>query len=725
MKLTWRFVLLITSLLLSVAVSATFGLHALDRLDRALDSVVKTDMERLLAITHTRRLFRSLVVLERDYLLSTSAKERDGIERKMQSTDQELQAQMAKYARLMPAGDASALSEIRGVRARWLQLDAKVIILAKQGSADAVPLAALHAKDPVSWESVIGDLVKANEKRLEREVASTHSTFVATRATLIAASLLAALVAAGLGTVIFLGIRGNLHTVYELNTKLEHKVKARTESLAERERSLRLVLDSTGDGIMGVDREGKLTGSTSAAATDWFGEVVPGENASSYLFAGDASGEALFRLGLGQLLDDILPWQVALDQMPRRLLRGEQILDLSYKPVTGDESLALLVLARDVTARVHSEHAEAEARERQGLVAKLLLDKHGFGNFVRDVERMIHALGHEEDAVIARRVLHTLKGNVAVYGLGTMARLCHKIEDRLAEAGGLPSELEVAALGKHLRDKLKGIEEFLTGLGRNVYEVPTEEHAALVQSLLDRKDYPELLEMVEVWTWPRSVERLSRLRSEAEYLSKRLGKQLRVEIEHNDVRLPDSYLEQFWPTLTHVMRNAIDHGIESPEERARTGKAAEGKLWLRTSLVGAELCLEIEDDGAGIDMQAIRRAARERKVAVHEDSSDIDLIFCDGVSTRTDTTELSGRGVGLSATRDACEACGGSVEVHSQRGHGARFTFYFRRPVVDGAALAAKRERRWKFAVEAMRDDAASVTMRKVMPVRKLERVKA
>lgn len=701
MKLTWRFIMLIAALLASVAASATFGLRALNHLDGALDGVVKGDMERLLAITHTRRLFRSMVVLERDYLLSSSADERALLERKLGTTNQELLAQLNKYARLMPASDAAAIADIRGVRERWLEINARVLSAGKVGSSEAVTLSGLHAKDPVSWETVIGGLVKANEQRLSHEVAGTHQTYLGARATLLGASALAALVAAGLGSVIFLGIRSNLQQVYEFNANLETKVQTRTLALAEREQSLRLVLDSTGDGIVGVDKSGELAGSASAAATHWFGVATPGAPAAGYLFAGDPQGEALFKLGLGQLLDDIMPWQVAVDQMPRRLLRGELILDLSYKLVPSDDKLALLVVARDVTARVHSEHAEQEARERQGLVAKLLLDKHGFSSFVRDAEHLLATLDGETDAVLAQRALHTLKGNVAVYGLSTMARLCHKIEERLADSGGLPLELEVAGLKKHLRDNLRGIEDFLTNLGRDVYEVPSVEHAALVQSLVDRKDYPELLQMVEVWTWPRASERLSRLRAEAEYLAKRLGKQLRVVVEHNDLRLPEGYLEQFWPTLTHVLRNAVDHGVESPEQRAQAGKAPEGRLWLRASLVGGALCLDVDDDGAGVDLPELRRAAQRHALAVRDDASDLDLIFRDGVSTRSTATDISGRGIGLAATRAACQACGGSVTVQSEAGGGTRFRFRFRQPVVDTLAIEARREPRWKLAPEA------------------------
>jgi signal transduction histidine kinase len=711
MKLTLRFVVLIAALLLSVAASAGAGWHALRHLDAALDGVVKGDMERLLAITHTRRLFRSLVVLERDYLLSNADDERQAMDHKVTAMARELEQQLEKYATLMPPSDAPAIAAIRGAQRRWLERDARVRAAARRSSAEGVALAASHARDPVSWEAVIGGLVKANEARLAREVDGTHATYATARTTLLAVSFAAALLAASLGYLIFSGIRKNVRQLSQLNGNLEGLVAQRTAELSERERSLRLVLDSTGDGVIGVQSDGGLAGNASAAAAHWFGPVVPGTAASRYLFPDDAASEALFRLGLAQLLDGSLPRPVVLDQMPQRVLRDGLILDLSYRQVLGDSTVTLLVLVRDVTARVNSEHGEQEARERQGLVGKLLIDKLGFANFVRDTERLIRALESERDERVARQHLHTLKGNVAVYGLGSMARLCHKVEDRLAETPGLPSAAEIAALSAMLRDKLKGIEDFLTGLGRDVYEVETEEHAAVVQSLLDRKDYEEILEMVEIWTWPRVAERLTRARAECEYLARRLDKQVLVEVEHGDLRLPAGYLEHFWPALTHVLRNAVGHGLETPEQRVACGKPPRGSLRLTAKQADECFVLQVEDDGAGIQLGAIKASARARGLSWHDEREALELIFRDGVSSQAGVTELSGRGVGLAAVRAACEAAQGRIEVVNRPGHGVRLVFSFPRPLVDTAALAAKLAQRWMVAPSS--SATSSMTLRK------------
>ncbi len=280
MKLSLRFVLLVLALLVGVAASATSGWRALTSLDLALDGVVKGDMGRLLAITHTRRLFRSLVVLERDYLLSTSAEERTSMDRKFVSTSNELSQQIDGYATLMPPEDKAAVQQTREVSDRWLALDARVREAARKGDRESLALSALHAKDPVSWEGVIGALVKSNEARLQAQVKATHATYLSARRTLLGVSAGAALFAAGFGYVIFMGIRRTVGEVVLLNTNLEGILKVRTEALAARERSehasresdqrFRAILDSAPDAVLMVDEAGNVV-LTNSTAQELFG----------------------------------------------------------------------------------------------------------------------------------------------------------------------------------------------------------------------------------------------------------------------------------------------------------------------------------------------------------------------------------------------------------------------------------------------------------------------
>jgi chemotaxis protein histidine kinase CheA len=207
--------------------------------------------------------------------------------------------------------------------------------------------------------------------------------------------------------------------------------------------------------------------------------------------------------------------------------------------------------------------------------------------------------------------------------------------------------------------------------------------------------------MVETWTWSRTAEHLTRLRGQVEHVAKRLGKRVTVDIEHNDLRLPATYLQGFWPTLVHVVRNAVDHGIEDAALRTERGKPAEGRIKLRTWQTDTQLCIEVSDDGGGIDLDAVRTKAIEKGLELPPHGRVAELVLADGFSTRSDVTDLSGRGVGLAATAEACRAEGGRLEIENEVGRGVRFVFRFRRPIVKTGALAAKLERRWSLVPTA------------------------
>ena len=159
-----------------------------------------------------------------------------------------------------------------------------------------------------------------------------------------------------------------------------------------------------------------------------------------------------------------------------------------------------------------------------------------------------------------------------------------------------------------------------------------------------------------------------------------LGKRATLVVEGADTEVDRSVIEQIRAPLTHLLRNAIDHGLETPEGRERAGKPAEGTITLSASQRGDTLLVEVRDDGAGIDPAKIRAHAVERRTLSQEaadvtsDADALRLIFRAGFSTRGVVTDLSGRGVGLDVVRDAIERLRGSVEVDSVIGEGTHFS---------------------------------------------------
>lgn len=154
------------------------------------------------------------------------------------------------------------------------------------------------------------------------------------------------------------------------------------------------------------------------------------------------------------------------------------------------------------------------------------------------------------------------------------------------------------------------------------------------------------------------------------------GKQARLDMDGQETELDRTIIEAIRDPLTHLVRNAVDHGIGTPAERAAVGKPAEGRLALHAFHEGGKVIIEIADDGKGIDPQRIRAKAIQAKLVTTEQASRlsdhelIDLIFTPGFSTTDTVTQFSGRGVGMDVVRTNVEKIGGMVSIESRPGRG-------------------------------------------------------
>jgi two-component system chemotaxis sensor kinase CheA len=174
-----------------------------------------------------------------------------------------------------------------------------------------------------------------------------------------------------------------------------------------------------------------------------------------------------------------------------------------------------------------------------------------------------------------------------------------------------------------------------------------------------------------------SVRRLTeRLPIVASDLARALGKRVRIEISGDEVEVDRAILDHLDDSILHLVRNAVDHGIELPEEREAAGKDAVGTLRIRAWLEAGRLRLRLDDDGRGIDVEALRRKAVERGLLMEMVAEDLppervfDFVFEPGISTADHVTDISGRGVGMDAVKRAVEALGGTVALQSSPGVG-------------------------------------------------------
>lgn len=155
------------------------------------------------------------------------------------------------------------------------------------------------------------------------------------------------------------------------------------------------------------------------------------------------------------------------------------------------------------------------------------------------------------------------------------------------------------------------------------------------------------------------------------------GKRVRCEISGDDQELDKTIVDQLADPLIHMVRNAVDHGIEGRDERITKGKSEGGTVSLKAFREGGQLTIEIKDDGKGLDPQVIRRKAIEKGLISEDDKRDdkaiLELIFENGFSTKEEVSELSGRGVGMNVVIETIRSLKGAVEIDSKIGHGTTF----------------------------------------------------
>jgi len=200
--------------------------------------------------------------------------------------------------------------------------------------------------------------------------------------------------------------------------------------------------------------------------------------------------------------------------------------------------------------------------------------------------------------------------------------------------------------------------------------------ALLQQARISRGVQQELMRMRAV-PFSNLNERLYRV---VRQVSRELDKRAELEIEGADVELDRSVLERIAAPLEHILRNAVVHGLEAPVERAAAGKAEAGRITMTLRQEANEIALIIADDGAGLDLERLRRKGVEMGLlqAGHEPSEAelAQLIFVSGLSTADAVTEIAGRGVGMDVVRSEIAAIGGRVDIASRRGQGTAFTLY-------------------------------------------------
>ncbi len=463
---------------------------------------------------------------------------------------------------------------------------------------------------------------------------------------------------------------------------LEKIVRARTQELDARNEDMRLVLDNVAQGFLTINRDGVMSEERSAIVGKWFGKAPADGQFASLLEKEAPSTACSFRMGWEQVLDGFMPLELTLDQLVSEIEVDGQHFRLGYQPIGSDEEDfdKMLIVISDVTADIERARLQEKQQEVMQIFERVMRDKNGFLEFYEEACDLIEKITSRSvsNLTVVKRMLHTLKGNAMIFGINTIAAHCHQIEDAVIDSGTVPDERQLHALSGRWTELREDLEMLLgERAGRNI-EIDDEEYAGILRDLVNGAPRETLARRIADWRLEPTKRRLDRIAEQAQRIANRLNKgEIALEVEDNDLRLAPERWAPFWSSFVHVVRNAVDHGLESADERERSGKPARGLLRVATRMETDTFVISLTDDGRGIDWNRVAERARAAGLPIAGARSLEAALFQDGVTTASEVTEFSGRGVGMAAVKSACTARGGEIRVHSAPGEGTCVEFRF------------------------------------------------
>jgi two-component system chemotaxis sensor kinase CheA len=348
-----------------------------------------------------------------------------------------------------------------------------------------------------------------------------------------------------------------------------------------------------------------------------------------------------------------------------------------------------------ITDTTELREAEAQNALRLALL-EIVRQKDAFREFLFETAHAFaHARANPTQHTL-RSVLHTIKGNLGCYGLHDLASLIHTLEDA-AELSVRDVERVESTLRRFLttHHAFIGLEYPETTRVARAVELerlrPFLVRLGGLDSAGERKqaiaDFTAKLE----WVPARAL--LAPLAGVVERVSSRLDKLADLEIEGGEVLVDPEWTSPVFSNLVHLVRNSLDHGIELPHERG--AKPPRGRIKVRCTEDEASWRVQLSDDGRGIDVDAVSRAAVAKgrvtpeHLAAMSPEQRLELVFAEGVSTKESASLVSGRGVGAGALLDGIRAVGGQVHIRSTLGEGTTFDLVMPRPSARRPSLAA------------------------------------
>ena len=486
------------------------------------------------------------------------------------------------------------------------------------------------------------------------------------------------------------------------------------QKVVERTREIKELLDNTGQGFLTFDEDFRVHKQYSKACEQFFGKELVDKTSNQEKgidFLELIIGEPKERAQLKKLFEAILSEKVSLEAIdqffPEEVEVGNRMLSLEYKLIEASQSGSknrIMVILTDVTREKELAEQLEKDEERNRTILQIVKDRQGYMSFLksftscfRNIEVILKKEPADIDVDRLFRLFHTIKGGAANFNLHQLADRAHDIESILYDVRAGEATLDIDLIFTIKRQAVQLEQDFRsltadygnfipeedTVYMESIYKVPQSKIARHREFLLERfgsEAFEEIESSIrEICRQPIKTA-LRGFEISAQSLAKELGKRVNIETSGESIEILYDQLNHLLSCFIHLVRNAIDHGLESPEERVKVGKPEVGLLKIQVEKQDTRLRFVFEDDGQGMDADKIAAIALKEGIvdqawlnkAAKQDI--LNLVFAAGFSSKTDVSTLSGRGVGMDVVKAVAEELSGSVDLSTEPGQGTRIT---------------------------------------------------
>lgn len=484
-------------------------------------------------------------------------------------------------------------------------------------------------------------------------------------------------------------------TLKDYSLNLEDKVAGRTAAIKE-------LMDNSGQGFLSFGKEYNVHKECSNACQVFFNQPIVGENALQLIFPDNISStKDLFDF----VFSGTSSLDLLLDLLPKEIVVGERTLAIEFRWIPAQNKTGnnrIMVILTNITRAKKLEEQLKEDKKRNEMIIKIVTDQEGFVQFMEDtnqlfqsIERNLNCPLDNIDSKKLFRDFHTIKGGTASYNMTEIAEKAHQAEHCLGDlckgiSGANQSLIqqlkqETESIKTTFKHTVEEMEQFLpkeaiSTKGHSFLKIPLEKLDSLESTLSKHNQLNDEIQQIINNLRKQPISNiLNRYASVARELATKLGKTIEVVVKGESTEITYKKYDSLFSSLIHLIRNSVDHGIETQDIREMLGKPEKGTLEINAFNDSGYFHLIITDDGGGIDCEKVKQIAFEKQIITttqrdnlnFEDS--LKLIFSPGFSTKEEVTDISGRGVGLDAVNAVIAELNGTISISSEIEKGTSF----------------------------------------------------